>query len=470
MTSSSFPRAGGILVPLAGLCGRYWIGDLGAATHAFVRWCGEAGLGWWQLLPVGPLGPGASPYSSSSAFAGEPLYLDLEALAAEGLLEPKELRAPREAGRGRVDYHRARAFKEPRLQRAYERWSRLRARRDRAFERFCADAAPWLDDFAAADADPLRARFLQHRFDVQWRALRHSARGAGVRLMGDAPIFVGLDSVDVAARPELFRLDRRGRPRVVTGVPPDDFTPDGQCWNHPHYAWAAHRAEGFMWWRARVKKLLGEFDALRIDHFIGLHHAYEIPAANGHAREGRWRRAPGRELLRALREDSPTLPLVAEDLGAATRGVVALREEFDLPGMRILQWGLAGDTAHLPHSAPENSVIYPATHDMDTCRGWYRRQDAETRARTLAYTGGRATEVGWDLWRLACASPAHTAIAQLQDLLNLGSAARTNIPGKARGNWSWRPDPKALDARLARRVHLLLEATDRLPEDRPSPS
>ena len=461
--SSAFPRAGGVLLPLASLPARHGLGDLGASAHDFVDWCAAAGLTWWQMLPVGPLGPGDSPYSSTSAFAGEPLYLSLDLLAQEGLLADADLEAPAALGSGRIDYRRAAAFKRARLARAFEAWKARRAARDRRFDRFCADASSWLDPWAERASDPLEARFLQHRFQVQWRDLRRHARRSGVRFLGDAPIFVGLDSVDVQAHPELFRLDRAGLPKVVTGCPPDPFTPDGQRWGHPHYAWGAHRAEDFRWWRARIGRQLDLFDAVRIDHFIGFHHAYEIPVANAHARVGRWGRTPGRELLEALRTDHPRLPLLAEDLGNATRGVAELRDAFGLPGMKILQWGFHPGSSDAPHRVPENAAVYPGTHDNDTVRGWWRGLDAPTRARVLAATGGTAGSVAWDLWRTACGTAAHTAIAQAQDLLELPGSTRTNVPGKARGNWRWRPDPGALDAHLAARTHDLLDATDRLP-------
>ncbi len=463
MTHPAFPRSGGVLMPLASLNGRFGIGDLGPAAHEFARWCGRAGLTWWQLLPTGPIGPGDSPYSSNSAFAAEPLLISLEQLAREGLLAEGDLEAPTEASVGMVDYPAVREFKQPRLRRAFERWSAKAAASDTAFDEFCASQAGWLDDFAERSDDPLYTRFLQHSFDVQWRALRDTARETSLRLMGDLPIFVDLDSVDVAARPELFRVDSAGKPEVITGVPPDDFTPDGQCWGHPHYKWAAHRVEDFAWWRARVGRILQCFDAVRIDHFIGFHHAYEIPAENDHARIGEWCATPGGEVLAALQTDHPTMPLVAEDLGNSTHGVRELRDAFGLPGMSILQWAFSPNSPHAPHRIPENSVVYPATHDMDTCRGWLRTQDEETQRRILAYTGGSAPRIAWDLWRCACTSGAHTAIVQAQDLLGLGSRDRTNTPGSTSGNWRWRPRSSVFTSDLASRIHDLLEATDRLP-------
>jgi 4-alpha-glucanotransferase len=463
MTHSVFQRSAGVLLPLASLNGRHGVGDLGPAAHEFVRWCGEAGFSWWQMLPIGPLGPGDSPYSSTSAFASEPLYLSLEALADEGLLAANDLETTSVDAYGEVAYHDARSFKQPLLRKAFETWQAQRAARDAGFERFCETNATWLDAYAETYADPLFARFLQQRFDLQWSALRETATLSGLKLMGDVPIFVGAESVDVATRPELFRLDSRGEPTVVSGVPPDALAPEGQRWGHPHYAWEAHRAEGFAWWRARVRRLLDYFDAARIDHFVGFYHAYEIPMDSPGASGGSWGRTPGKELLDALHSELGALPFVAEDLGETTPGMHALREAHALPGMSILQWGFGQDSSHAPDEITHNSVVYPGTHDMDTVRGWWRDLDAPTRARVLAHTGGDSETVAWDIWRAACGTSAHTAITPVQDLLNLGRPARTNVPGTTTGNWRWRPAQRSFTSPLARRVRELIEATHRLP-------
>ena len=267
-----FPRAAGVLMPLASLPARHGIGDLGPEAYRVVDWLARAGVTWWQMLPVVPLGPGISPYASSSAFASEPLYLSLERLADEGLLDRADLAGPRELREGKVRYAQARRFKNPRLAKAFGTW-RARRRQRAAFERFCAREADWLEPFCVAGGASAEeadlARFLQFQLSRQWDALRTYARDRGVLLMGDAPIFVALDSVDVGARPELFRLDADGDPLVLTGCPPDSMNEDGQLWGHPHYDWAAHRAEGFGWWRARMRRQMELFEALRIDHFIG---------------------------------------------------------------------------------------------------------------------------------------------------------------------------------------------------------
>ncbi|MEZ6016457.1 MAG: 4-alpha-glucanotransferase [Planctomycetota bacterium] len=459
-----FPRRAGALLPLASLPSRHGIGDLGPEAHRFVAWCAEAGLGWWQMLPVGPLGPGDSPYSSSSAFAGEPLYLSLEHLVDDGLLATTDVHGPASLAQGKVQLGAARAFKEPRLRAAFAAWGKRGGAR-KAFDAFCADAAPWLEPWARyVGGDEGYTRFLQFQFQRQWSALRGAARAANLRVMGDAPIFVGADSADVAMHRELFRLDADGRPTVLTDCPPDSFSADGQLWGHPHYAWDAHRADGFAWWRRRIARQLELFDAVRIDHFIGFHHAWEVPGQDTTARHGKWGRTPGRELLEAIaREVEGALPLIAEDLGAVTDEVLALRDAFQLPGMRVLQWGFGAGSYHAPFRCPENSVVYPGTHDNDTVQGWWKSVDADTKRRFRSFTGGAAATAHWDMWRAACASPAHTAIVQMQDLLGLGRVARTNLPGTATGNWSWRIMRRDLSHTLAKRTRELALATDRQP-------
>ncbi|MBM4114202.1 MAG: 4-alpha-glucanotransferase, partial [Phycisphaerae bacterium] len=247
------------------------------------------------------------------------------------------------------------------------------------------------------------------------------------------------DSADVVANPELFRLDRQRRPSIVTGVPPDLFSKNGQLWGHPHYRWSAHRRDGFRWWRERVRAALDRFDSLRIDHFVGFVHAFEIPAAHRTAKHGRWRPTPGRELLAALRREFGELPFIAEDLGAVTAEVVRLRDEFGLPGMRLLQNAFGGgDSLDLPHRHPEHCVVYPGTHDNDTIAGWWRTLDAASRRRALDYAGGSSREIVSSLLRLALTSPANLCVIPMQDLLALGSQARMNKPWQSRGQWEWR--------------------------------
>jgi 4-alpha-glucanotransferase len=453
-------RRAGVLLHISSLPSAHGVGDLGPSAHTFADWCAASGQTIWQMLPVGPVGPGDSPYASTSSFAGEPLFLSLEVLAEEGLLSRADLR-PRRGERaigasGPVDWTAARRFKEPRLRSAYENARRRRAL-PAAFAAFERRHAAWLPGwcrFAAsrtgASPDPTFHAWLQWQFDRQWTALRAHCAARGVLLLGDVPIFVPLDSADVADNPRLFRLDRRGRPDVVTGVPPDCFSTTGQLWGHPHYRWSEHRRTGFAWWIARIRENLARFDALRIDHFVGFVHAYEIAGSAKTAMKGAWRPTPGRELLEALERACGRLPLVAEDLGAVTPEVVALRERFGLPGMKLVHNAFYGPSSgDLPCLHPVDCVAYPGTHDNDTTLGWWKSLPADARARFAAYvgaTGAREALRGLpgSMVRATLQSPARTAIVAMQDHLGLGREARMNTPGKGSGQWRWRMGPDAL--------------------------
>jgi len=459
-----FARRAGVLLHLSSLPARHGVGDLGPEAHRFLDWLQAAGLGWWQMLPIGPVGPGSSPYSSSSAFAGEPLFVSLEGLARDGWLATADLAGPAELRSGPARWRSALAFKTPRFAAAYRRFVRRRGATSGRFRAFISRAEEWLEPYVEhAQGEPGLLRFLQFQFDCQWRALRDAAGARRVRFLGDVPIFVHADSADVVEHPELFILDRSGAPRVVSGCPPDAFSRTGQLWGHPLYDWKAHERTRFRWWRARIARQLDLFDALRLDHFIGYHRAWHIPARAATAEGGRWVSARGRSLLAALARDHGSLPFVAEDLGDVSRGVHALRDEFGLPGMRVLQMGFGEDAYHLPHNAPENAVIVTGTHDNDTIRGWWRSLRAPERRRVLAYAGGSARTVPEQLARLALTSRAHTALIPMQDLLGLGGAARMNRPGKPRGNWRWRLPRGAASRTLARRLHEQCEAAERLP-------
>lgn len=464
MSAALDRRRSGVLLPLAAVPARFGVGDVGPAARRFVRWLGDAGQSWWQMLPVTPLGPGGSPYDSPSAFAGEPAYLSLEDLAEEGLLLAAALRAPKSLGAQAAQVGRATKWKLAALEQAFEAWSKQGGAKQRAFRAFCADQAHWLAAFEDYEGRaPGFTAFLQFQFDRQWARLRKAAREAKVQLLGDVPIFVAAGSSDVQSRPELFRLGRNGEPTVVSGCPPDAFSDDGQLWGHPHYRWSAHRAEGFGWWRARVRRQLELFDALRIDHFIGFVRAWEVPAAAATAAGGKWGRSAGDEVLAALEGELGPLPLVAEDLGAVTPPVRRLADRHGLPGMRVLQWGFGAGSEHAPYAVPQRSVVYPGTHDNDTTAGWWRGLEPATRTRVRTALGCAASEVPWALWRCASGTAANLAVVQLQDLLGLGRSTRTNTPGTTVGNWRWRPQAKDLSAHLARRCRALALATDRLP-------
>lgn len=433
-------RSGGVLLHLSSVPGAFGVGDLGQGAHDALDWIARSGLAWWQMLPVGPIGPADSPYASTSSFAGEPLFISIDGLVRDRLLARAAARPSPALARGPSRYAAARAAKWPLFEEAFTSFRRkggLRSASYRAFERHhrC-----WLPGWRAFMRDEQGLHgFLQFVFDAQWSQFKAMVADKGIRLLGDVPIFVALDSADVRSHPELFRLDRRGRPTVVTGVPPDCFSADGQRWGHPHYRWSEHRRTGFRWWIERVRASLERFDAVRIDHFIGFHHAYEIPGTATTARSGVWRRAPGRELLGALERALGRLPLIAEDLGALTPQVVKLRDDFGLPGMKLLHNAFyADDSSEAPHRHPRHCVCYPGTHDNDTTVGWWSTLRPQAKARARDYMGWDGHDPAERLNQLAFTSPAHTAIVAMQDALGLGAEARMNVPGSTRGAWCWR--------------------------------
>ncbi|MCC7463000.1 MAG: 4-alpha-glucanotransferase [Gammaproteobacteria bacterium] len=439
-------RRSGVLLHPTALAGAR--GALGAAARDCIDWLAAAGYSVWQVLPLGPTGADGSPYWARSDHAGNPALIDWH-------------EAP-DADAERGDYLR-----------------------------FCTQAAPWLEDYALFEAlaeshggvawwdwpagqrdrEPpaldaarrsLAARIEQRRreqwvFERQWNALRDYARGRGVLLFGDLPIYVAPDSAATWAARAQFQLDAVGRPLAVAGVPPDYFSADGQLWGNPLYDWEQARRDGFAFWRARVARQLERFDLVRIDHFRGLAAHWAVPAGATSARAGRWLPTPGAELLAAVRAGATELPLVAEDLGFITPDVEALRREFDLPGMRVLQFGFdgSGHNPHLPHNYLRHSVAYTGTHDNDTTLGWYRTLDAATAARVDDYLGSEPARMPLVLVRALLASVAGLAVVPVADVLGLGSEARFNTPGTTAGNWRWRLPPGALTPALAQRhAHL----------------
>jgi 4-alpha-glucanotransferase len=398
----------------------------------------------------------------------------------------------------RVEFRKVRRYRGERLRRAFERVRSARGPLRGAYEKFRHDQRGWLDDFALFSAlrerhgrrpwweweDGLRRRkpavmkaagealageidfhcFVQFTFDHQWRALRGYAKSRGVGLIGDIPIFVGHDSVDVWVNPRLFRLDASGRAKFVTGVPPDAFTADGQRWGHPQYDWPAHAHSGFAWWIDRFAQQFRLFDGMRIDHFLGFARVWSIPASSSTAKRGKWVKTPGDELFKALRRALGKRPIIAEDLGALTPEAAALRDRFGFPGMRVLQFGFdGGDAYHRPHGFVPNSVAYTGTHDNDTTDGWFRRLRPASRRRLLAYVGRDGSDLHTELIRALMGSVANTAIVPVQDVLGLDSRARMNTPGKARNNWGWRVRPGALKANVGATLREMAEAYDRFP-------
>ncbi len=412
-----FPRSAGLLLHVTSLPG----GRLGPAAYRFVDFLAAAGQKWWQVLPLGPPGAGGSPYAALSAFAGDERLVDREG---------PPLDAP-----WVMDYARFRALHN-------------------------RHRAPWPEWPRAEPPAEAVARYarLQGAFDLEWRALRKYANERGVGLIGDLPIFVAHDSADVWAHKDLFKLDRRGQPRVVAGVPPDYFSRDGQRWGNPHYRWGRPRV--FEWWVARLKRAFDLFDAVRLDHFLGFLRAWEIPAGERTGRRGRWRGGPGAALFAAVRKALGRLPLIAEDLGLLTPEAAALRDRLGLPGMRILQFAFGGNPEDRPHYFPRNSVVYTGTHDNDTVQGWLRAGgDDPERARR--YAGSKARDFHWGMIRTAHLSPSDLAIVPVQDVLGLGTEARMNKPGTVRDNWRWSLRGGELTLQLAKKLREVTEASGR---------
>jgi 4-alpha-glucanotransferase len=478
-------RSSGILLHVTSLPGAHGIGDLGPAAYAWVDRLASCGQTWWQMLPLGPTGYADSPYQCLSAFAGNPNLISLELLVDDGILEPQDL--PRaEWPRDEVDFDRVTPYKLAATERAYERF-KDNPTGHQDFARFCRDEARWLDAFALfvalkerhgggawwdwpaddqknelaaatklAELEPAieLCKFRQYCFFRQWQQLREYAHRRGIRLIGDMPIFIASDSADVWSHPQLFQLDKDRQPSFVAGVPPDYFSKTGQLWGNPLYDWPQHRATGYAWWIDRMQSSLRMVDLVRLDHFRGFEAYWAVPAGSKTAQPGSWVAGPGAGFMGALQGALGTLPLIAEDLGVITPEVDALRTDFDLPGMRILQFAFGGaqEDRFFPHHYERQTVVYTGTHDNETTVGWYDNLSQREQDYLESYAPGAGNDPAWGLIRLAWASVAELAIAPLQDLLRLGNEARMNMPGTAEGNWRWRVDPRLFKDELFERM------------------
>lgn len=506
----TFPRASGLLLHPTSLPGPFGIGDLGPEAYAFVEFLQSSGQQLWQLLPLGPTGYGDSPYACYSAFAGNPLLISPELLVQEELLTVHDLHVAELPPSDRVEFDQVHASKSALLSKSYDRYQVSTDRQLRsAFETFGEENASWLDDYALFQAlknahggiawnewdTSIRLReanslagaknqlereveaqkFYQFLFFKQWFSLKAFANERGIKIIGDIPIFVAQDSADVWTNPEQFKLDDEGKPLVVAGVPPDYFSSTGQYWGNPLYNWDRMLADGFHWWIERVRASLQIVDIARVDHFRGFAACWEIPGGDSTAERGRWVEAPGRELFTAIRAALGDLPIIAEDLGVITPDVEKLRDDFGLPGMRILQFAFSSDTANqdLPHNYHRNVVVYTGTHDNDTTVGWFNSVAGEGSTRSveqikreqdfcLRYLNSDSREIHWDFVRTVLASVANTALIPLQDLLGLGTNARMNLPNSTSGNWSWRFEQDGLTDAHAERLLSLTETYGRL--------
>lgn len=498
-------RASGIVLHISSLPGPHGMGDLGAEAHRFVDWLASAGQRIWQVLPLNPAGPGHSPYQCPSAFAGNGLMVALQPLVSKGWLAASALAQTPAFDEARVSWAAVIPWRWARLREAAAGFFSTGSAEDHAqFQAWCEAEASWLQDWtlfaalkdahggqpwwawgaalarreaaalAAARASLAEAcrmhAFVQWCFDAQIGALRTHAQQRGVHLMGDLPIFVAHDSADVWARPDLYFLDEKHQPSVVAGCPPDGYSPDGQRWGNPLYRWDRMADEGYGWWVARVRRALAHADIFRIDHFRGFAGYWEVPAHCPTAREGRWVPGPGAALFTAIAAALGSLPIVAEDLGSITPDVIALRDHFGFPGMRIVQEAFSGDGQHpfLPHRHVPACLAYSSTHDSDTALGWWRSAPAAHRAFAADYLqaggeggSGKGDDVPMALVRAASRSVAALALFPLQDVLALDGSHRMNLPGTASGNWGWRFSWAMVDVQVAPTLARLAAVTGR---------
>jgi len=506
-----FPRCSGILLHITSLPARFGIGDLGASAYEFADFLAAAGQKLWQVLPLNPTGYGDSPYQCFSAFAGNPLLLSLEQMRDAGVLAASDLERAPAFPEDRVNFGAVIDFKLGVLRRAAQVFLADASQIERAaFERFCAGARAWLDDYALFMAlkdhhrgamwtswdAPLRRRnpealrewsaklapevealkFWQFEFFRQWEALKGYCQHRGVRFMGDLPIYVAHDSADVWAHPELFHLDDRGAPRVMSGVPPDYFSATGQLWGNPIYRWELLAADGFKWWIERFRAVLALVDMVRLDHFRGFEAYWEVPGGETTAIHGQWVKGPGENFLSAMQNTFGDLPIVAENLGVITPEVERLRHKFQLPGMSLLQFAFGKDPqgpSFRPHNYARDLVAYTGGHDNDTTVGWWTSSGANDSTRTpedvrkerefaRAYLNLQDdADIHWAMIRAVLASVAHVAIVPLQDVLGLGTEARMNLPGSVSGNWKWRCRPGVLTEQLSAKLRSLTAMYDR---------
>jgi 4-alpha-glucanotransferase len=506
-------RSAGILLHPTSLPGPFASGDLGPVVSPFLAWMERAGQTLWQVLPLGPTGPGDSPYGGTSAFAGNPLLVSQERLVEEGWLAAGDLAGAPGSGPDAVDFEAAAAWSGAALRAAWERFGRdagedvrrdlarfVAAREQRAWlsdwtlfsaAKRARDGAAWLEwepalaarlpaslenvrrDLAAEIAFE---EFVQFLFFRQWSAVHDEARRRGIQILGDVPIYVAHDSADVWAHRELFALDAAGLPITVAGVPPDYFSETGQLWGYPVYDWKANARQRYRWWIERLRANLRLADLVRLDHFRGFAAFWEVPAGETTAIGGRWTKGPGKALFTAAKRalGGGALPFVAEDLGSIDPPVLDLLDELGIPGMKVLQFAFSeDDSPHLPHRHGENALVYTGTHDNDTTRGWAAALSPVERARLLSYAGGDLADPVADLIRLAYTSPARRAIVPLQDVFGLGSEARMNTPGRAAGNWRWRArgsDFTDTRAEELRRLAVVAGRHRRIPSPAPSPA
>lgn len=476
-------RYSGILLHPTSLPSPYGIGDLGKGAYEFVDYLVEAGQKLWQTLPLGPTGFGDSPYQSFSAFAGQRLLISPQLLVQDGLLWVEDVQDVPDFPPRQVDYGWVLDYKNQLFEKAFNRF-RNGAASDLVdqYEDFCKENEEWLPDYAFFMAckdlhqgrnwlewerelvnptEQVRAQyekqlsreiqyycFLQFIFFKQWKAVKAYANEKGIRIIGDIPIFVSLDSADVWANKSMFQLDSNGYPLAVAGVPPDYFSETGQLWGNPLYDWKKHEKDDFGWWIARIKQQLKLFDILRVDHFRGFEAYWAVPYGEATAINGEWCKAPGKKLFTAIEKAfGRKIPIWAEDLGVITPEVEELRDDFAFPGMKVLQFAFEDleDNEMMPEHHVENGICYPGTHDNNTAIGWYQNIPMESKKKVSKYTHAGGATIHWDLIRIALESKAKYTVIPMQDVLGLDSSARMNIPGVVARNWAWRFETSQID-------------------------
>lgn len=499
------PRASGVLLHITSLPSPHGVGDLGPWAYRFADFLAQSRQGYWQMLPLNPTSTlfGNSPYSSPSAFAGNPLLISPELLVRDGWLNENDFEGAPAFDEQRVRYEAATRWKTRLLGQAYERFKSKRGG-EHEFETFCRENARWLEDYSLFQAlkarfregpwmdwlEELRdrrekalrqwesrcraeiekERFIQYLFFKQWMALKQYCNGKKIQIIGDLPIYVNDDSADVWLHPEIFKLGADRRPAAIAGVPPDYFSATGQLWGNPVYDWQALQASGYQWWRQRMQHNLRCFDKVRLDHFRGFVAYWEVPAGEKTAILGQWVKAPAEDFFAAMARAFPRLPILAEDLGVITPDVRAVMEGFGFPGMKVLLFAFGKELPshpYAPHNLTRNCAVYTGTHDNNTILGWWREETSpDDRRRLLNYIGREVpeTELPWEMIRLALMSVAETAIVPMQDVLALGAEARMNRPSTVKGNWEWRLLPGQLNPSLSERLAAITELYGRAAE------
>jgi 4-alpha-glucanotransferase len=500
-----FPRASGILLHPTSFPSRFGIGDLGLEAYKFIDFLRETYQQYWQVLPLGPTGYGNSPYAAYSAMAGNPMLISPEQLQEQGLLAEEDFANLPVFNESKVEYDQVNAIKIALLKKACDNFQvQATAIQQKEFAGFCDSKAYWLDDYAlfmalkdannntswhtwekeivkreSAAIDQAKEKlaaeiyyykFVQFEFFRQWSELKTYANMSGIHIIGDIPIYVAQDSADVWAHPHIFCLDEETRePALMAGVPPDYFSETGQLWGNPVYNWEALQKQDFNWWLGRFEAMLDYIDVIRIDHFRGFEAYWAVEQGEETAMNGEWMKAPGEELFDAIKAKLGTLPVLAEDLGVITPEVEALRDKYEFPGMKVLQFAFGSDPGNsfLPFNYTRNAVVYTGTHDNDTTVGWFNQANDWEKRNLLLYLGCISDEgIHWDVIRLALSSIANQAIIPLQDILGLGTEARMNFPSTAEGNWGWRYQPSLLTAELGERLKNLTQLYGRAPQQK----